>query len=268
MRRLLTALALLVAIGIVAFFLPSAGVLLVALLVVDLAALELARLLSRIHPGPYGVLPVLVPLAAVAPMALEAVEVKATMPLFGTALVLSAFLPVVAARTPLEHAPSAAGLIALAVPYLAVPASCLYLLHRFDPWVLILAVALVAGQDTAAFYVGRAIGKRRMAPRLSPNKTWEGAVAGFLAAMLVVAVWCLALRGGVDWRWLLVGALSAVAAQFGDLCESLLKRGAGTKDSGTMLPGHGGMLDRIDALLFGAPTLLLGLGLLELGPPS
>jgi phosphatidate cytidylyltransferase len=182
--------------------------------------------------------------------------------------VLCAFVPVVAARTPLEHAPAAAGLLALSIPYLAVPAYSLYRLHRFDPWVLMLVIALVAGQDTAAYYVGRAIGKRRMAPRLSPNKSWEGAAAGFAAAVAVVVVWSLVWLGEIDVRWIAAGATAAIAAQFGDLCESLLKRGSGTKDSGTLLPGHGGMLDRIDALLLGAPTMLVSVGWLGLGPPS
>ncbi|HUP22501.1 MAG TPA: phosphatidate cytidylyltransferase [Thermoanaerobaculia bacterium] len=266
MRRLLTALALLAVIAPVVFLLPSAGVLVAALLVLTLAAIELARLLRRIQPGPFGVLPFLVPLGAAAPLLLDAGGIPPSTPVLGAALVLAAFVPVVAARTPAEHAAPAAGLLALALPYLAVPAYSIYRLHRFDPWVLVLAVAIVAAQDTAAFYVGKAFGRRRMAPRLSPKKTWEGAAAGFAAAIVLVAVWCVARLGEVDWRWLVVGAASAVAAQFGDLCESLIKRSAGAKDSGTTLPGHGGVLDRIDALLLAAPTLLVGLVLLGLEP--
>ena len=268
MRRLLTALALLAVVGTVIFLVPSEGVLVAAVVVVELAALELVRLLRRLQPGPFGVLPFLVPLAAVTPLVLGSAGAATTWPLFGTGLVLCAFVPVVATRTPLEHAPAAAGLLALSIAYLAVPAYSLYRLHRFDPWVLALVVALVAAQDTAAYYVGRAIGKRRMAPRLSPNKSWEGAAAGFVAALLVVVIWSAALLGDLDLRWVAAGAACAVAAQFGDLCESLLKRGSGTKDSGTLLPGHGGVLDRVDALLLGAPTMLVSVGWLGLQPPS
>jgi phosphatidate cytidylyltransferase len=266
MRRLLTAIALLAVVGLVVFLLPSLGVLAVVLVVVVLAAVELSHLLRRIHPGPYGVLPALVTVAALAPLGLERGDVAIVVPLFGLALVLGAFVPVMAARTPFEHAASAAGLLGLAIPYLAVPAFSLYRLHRFDEWVIVAVIALVAAQDSAAFYVGSAFGKRRMAPRLSPKKTWEGAAAGFVAAVAVVAVWCWARYGTVDWRWILAGAAAAAAAQLGDLCESLVKRSAGAKDSGTMLPGHGGMLDRIDALILAAPTFLAAILLLELRP--
>lgn len=121
---------------------------------------------------------------------------------------------------------------------------------------VIMAVFSTFACDTAAYFVGRAWGRRRMTPRVSPNKTWEGAAAGLAGA----AAGALALRYLLnlgDWSLPLscrealeLGALIGVVSQVGDLAESVLKRRAGVKDSGTLLPGHGGLLDRIDSLVF------------------
>jgi phosphatidate cytidylyltransferase len=121
--------------------------------------------------------------------------------------------------------------------------------------------------DIAALYVGRSFGKKKLAPSLSPGKTWEGSIAS-IAGSLIVATLLLVLAGalarknidalsypGSMARWLFLAVLLNLAAQVGDLIESAIKRGAGVKDSGTMLPGHGGILDRIDALLLAAPVL-------------
>jgi phosphatidate cytidylyltransferase len=121
--------------------------------------------------------------------------------------------------------------------------------------------------DIAALYVGRAWGRHKMAPRLSPNKTWEGAVGSVLGSVLMAGgllglaellqQWDSAVLSypGDYWYWLLLAVVVNVAAQVGDLAESALKRSAGVKDSGCLLPGHGGVLDRIDALLLAAPVL-------------
>lgn len=122
--------------------------------------------------------------------------------------------------------------------------------------------------DTVAMYSGRMLGKRKMAPNLSPNKTWAGAVGSIVGAVAVASVllglssylaqWNsvrLSFAGEAWWYWILLAVVVNVAAQVGDLAESALKRSAGVKDSGTLLPGHGGILDRIDALLLAAPVL-------------
>jgi phosphatidate cytidylyltransferase len=110
--------------------------------------------------------------------------------------------------------------------------------------------------DTAAYYVGRSMGRHRLAPRVSPGKTWEGTVASLLASM---ALGYFALNHFFPsvplWLNLFTALLVNVAGQLGDLAESALKRGAGVKDSGGLLPGHGGMLDRVDALLFAIPVM-------------
>lgn len=130
-------------------------------------------------------------------------------------------------------------------------------------WVL-LSLAAVWGGDTAAFYAGRSFGRRKLYPAVSPGKTWEGAFAGLagtLIAMAAVRAWLLP---GLPARHLLgLGLLSALLGQLGDLCESLVKRGAGAKDSGALLPGHGGVLDRLDSLLFTAPLVYYYAWLLE-----
>src|SRR5579859_1633403 len=131
----------------------------------------------------------------------------------------------------------------------------------------------VWGGDIAAYYAGRSLGRHRLAPAVSPNKTWEGAIASVTASMGIAAL-VFYYRGWInslfrphheepisfttDFTWtsiLVLGLITNIAAQLGDLFESALKRGAGVKDSGTLLPGHGGLLDRIDALLFAIPVV-------------
>jgi len=148
------------------------------------------------------------------------------------------------------------------------------------PSLVAFLLCVVWAGDIAALYVGRAWGRRKLSPTLSPNKTWEGAlgsVAGSLLAAcalvglaallqqpwasLLLSVLQRALPAAVLsypddlWYWLALAVAVNVAAQIGDLAESALKRSAGVKDSGTLLPGHGGMLDRIDGLLLAAPVL-------------
>lgn len=129
-------------------------------------------------------------------------------------------------------------------------------------WLLIL-VLTVWSLDTFAYLTGRLLPRGRMAPHISPSKTWSGAIGGTLAAVIVCAalVWATGQHplGGVA-----LGLVIAVAAQAGDLTESMLKRAAGVKDSGTLIPGHGGVLDRVDSFLFAAPAMFLALTGLQL----
>jgi phosphatidate cytidylyltransferase len=158
------------------------------------------------------------------------------------------------------------GLIWIAYPLTLVP--LLWKQEDGPALVLFLMVCVWAG-DIAALYVGRAFGKHKLAPRLSPGKTWEGSIASIVGSMLAAGLVIyiadtLTARGNTIlhiseplWQSLLIAAILNIAAQLGDLLESAVKRGAGVKDSGTMLPGHGGILDRIDALLLAAPILWL-----------
>jgi phosphatidate cytidylyltransferase len=110
--------------------------------------------------------------------------------------------------------------------------------------------------DIAAFYVGRSLGRHKLAPRVSPAKSWEGAAASTAMSLIYAGVYFSFLIKEVPLPWALgIAAAGNIAGQIGDLCESAIKRGAGVKDSGTMLPGHGGWLDRIDSNLFALPVV-------------
>ncbi|MFC1990934.1 phosphatidate cytidylyltransferase [Chloroflexota bacterium] len=126
---------------------------------------------------------------------------------------------------------------------------------RFDAgrnWVF-LALFVTFGSDTAAFFIGRALGRHRLAPRISPAKTWEGAIAGVLGAIIISLMFTLPTPLSLPLSYgqaILLGILVSVFGQFGDLAESLLKRNMGIKESGTLMPGHGGLLDRMDSVVF------------------
>lgn len=164
---------------------------------------------------------------------------------------------------PLTEALPAAGALSFGTPYFVIPAVSLTLLQDADPWLLFLLYAIVWLGDTAAYYAGSRFGRHKMAPTVSPKKSWEGAIAGFLTGVVAAAIWSVWRKGGIDPAFVGVCAVTAIAAQVGDLVESIFKRGAGVKDSGSLLPGHGGLLDRMDAMLFAAPVLLLGFWMLE-----
>ena len=113
---------------------------------------------------------------------------------------------------------------------------------------IIFLLAVTFGADTGAYAVGRAIGTHKLAPSVSPGKTWEGGIGGLVAAIAVGAVLASVLDGGA--QWMIVAAIMGVTGQVGDLYVSKLKRRAGLDDSGAIFPGHGGMLDRLDSLSF------------------
>ena len=163
--------------------------------------------------------------------------------------------------TPVDQSMSALGVFGFGLAYFSLPVASVHYLQGLDPWVLILLLLVVWCGDTAAYYVGRTWGRHRMAPTVSPRKTWEGSLANLVTAVAVGVAWSWWRVGGVGWEVPTIAALASIGGQIGDLVESMLKRGAGTKDSGALLPGHGGLLDRLDALMFAAPTLLIGIWL-------
>jgi phosphatidate cytidylyltransferase len=161
-------------------------------------------------------------------------------------------------RQPVEEALGGLSVSSAALIFLVLPLSAVVRLDGVGlvgRKLLLFTLVLVWVGDTAAYFVGRSVGRLRMAPKLSPKKTWEGAAANILGSVLVALI---------AQRWItevplehLIGmaALANIAGQAGDLLESAYKRSAGMKDSGTLLPGHGGMLDRIDALVLAAPVV-------------
>jgi phosphatidate cytidylyltransferase len=175
--------------------------------------------------------------------------------LLGVLLTLVAMTVALRVRE-LSLALSTAAAFVLGVFYIFGAWRCAIDLRAINPHWLMFAMLLSWAGDTAALYVGRTLGKHKLAPRVSPAKTWEGAagsVAGGLAAGAIYAHYLLSTTPLA----LVVGVAVAgnVAGQVGDLAESALKRGAGVKDSGTSLPGHGGWLDRIDSALFAVPVV-------------
>jgi phosphatidate cytidylyltransferase len=167
-----------------------------------------------------------------------------------------------------------------AIPYVVLTLLCLPLIRAFSDGVFLILFMFVVvwSGDIFAYYAGRAFGKHKLARRISPGKTWEGTFASFLGSVFLAHILFVDNRQIMEalFRWhiastpdglpemtkhllllhgLILGAFVNVAAQIGDLVESMIKRGAGAKDSGTLLPGHGGILDRIDALLFALPVV-------------
>jgi phosphatidate cytidylyltransferase len=187
------------------------------------------------------------------------------------------FLAIAMRRNELSSAFPAAMVAAFAFVYIALPmASLVQLREQWEgSFFLLYLLLLVWAGDILAYFIGKALGTHRMSPRVSPKKTWEGAVASVIASVAVgmlMAHYAVPISRGLlharlieqrdgvftEPRLLpivLLSILLNIAAQLGDLVESLIKRGAGAKDSGAILPGHGGMFDRIDALLFAAPVL-------------
>jgi phosphatidate cytidylyltransferase len=164
--------------------------------------------------------------------------------------------------------PSAA-LTLLGSTYLGALGGAIAALRLLPPaadgaWRLVLLLAIIMASDTAAFFVGSAAGRRRLAPHISPGKTVEGAAGGLLGGVAAAAVVrSLGLPSLPLAHALLLGTTVAALGIGGDLIESLFKRWAGVKDSGALFPGHGGMLDRLDSLLSGAPVLYYYFSLLR-----
>lgn len=149
------------------------------------------------------------------------------------------------------------------VAWTAAHVNLLYTMGVIGPGLVTSLAVAVALTDVGAYFVGKSIGAHKLAPVVSPNKTWEGAIGGFVVAGIGMAVlW--QLKQSFDWasypewpigKYIVIGAILSIASQVGDLTQSALKRDAGVKDSGNIFPGHGGVLDRCDGFLFAAPVL-------------
>ncbi|RHW16538.1 phosphatidate cytidylyltransferase [Sphingomonas gilva] len=149
------------------------------------------------------------------------------------------------------------GQLALGVAYVGVPVAALLAIRNLPDGAMLAfwSLAIVWATDIGAYFAGRLIGGPKLMPRLSPNKTWAGLGGGMVAAWLTGMAF--STYGGLDLRLALLSPLLAIVAQAGDLYESGLKRKAGVKDSGTILPGHGGVLDRLDGVVTVAPIAFI-----------
>jgi phosphatidate cytidylyltransferase len=170
-------------------------------------------------------------------------------------------------RRPLVESLPSAGISFSALLLVAFPLSFAVALHGLPRGrrLLLFALAITWAADTTAYFVGRAIGKHPLAPHISPKKTWEGSVGGMLGSLLVAYAFHGWLSIPIP-HLLAMATLGNIAGQMGDLLESAYKRSAGVKDSGAMLPGHGGVLDRIDALILCIPVIWYYLVLVN--PPT
>jgi phosphatidate cytidylyltransferase len=253
--RLLSGLVLIAAMLAAVWYAPPPVFLLVIGLVLAAACLELARLMvqSRVGMAPYA--PAAGALVACAAVARPGPHTGPVL----LATVLALLVTELLTRRPAPDVPAAAAAAVFPIAYLAVPLGLTAVIR--DGWgreVLLLGMLVVWISDTAQFYVGSALGRRRLAPLISPKKSVEGAAGGFLAGVAAMVV--------IGRHWLPALGIPALAAAgaalvalgiAGDLFESLLKRSANVKDSSALIPGHGGALDRIDALLFVMPGYYL-----------
>ena len=261
MTRVASGVLLLAAIGAITWFAPPQGLVALAVLVAVLGFLELAALADALG-APMPRLP--------GALATAAIAIAAAWP--GTAIepVLAAMIVAAAAAAVRVGSPRrpalAAAIASVAAPvYLGLPLGALAGLRwTHGREAAILVVLAVVASDTCQYYAGRLFGRRPLAPAISPKKTTEGAVGGFVGGTLLVVLlgawWLPQVPAGIR---ILLGLAIVGLGIVGDLFESVLKRAADVKDSSHLIPGHGGVLDRIDALLLAAPVYVV---VLRFGP--
>jgi len=288
-KRILTAVVL---IPIVLLLVLRAPVWLVAVVTGAIALLTVAEFLKLTES--YGVRPIVRPTyafialffvfligAAASGKPLVSTDQFIVAAAFASAIAPFIFLTIAMRRETLSTGYPAAAASTFAFVYIALPLALLVQLRQqwAGAFLILYLLLVVWSGDIFAYFVGKSMGRHLMSPRISPKKTWEGAIASVIASVAIggalfyyaTPVSSALLRWGLIQQRdgffalekmavvpiIVLTVILNVAAQLGDLVESLIKRGAQVKDSGTILPGHGGMLDRIDALLFAAPVLWL-----------
>ena len=258
MTRVASAVVVVALVGGVLWFAPWWAALVLASLAAAAAASEVAGL-SRAVGAPVPTLVVSVGAVVVCAMVPIGMVNADAMFVVLSALVLGAGLVTLAAGPPSPHSITQAAVTMMTPMYVGLPLGAMVWIQLVaGPRALAFVIAVVAISDSAQYFTGRTVGRRKLAPLVSPAKTVEGALGGLVAALLV-GIW-LGPRWGQAASLVQGAALGAVlclAGIMGDLFKSLLKRGAGVKDSGTLIPGHGGVLDRIDSYLFAVPVYLL-----------
>ncbi|HEY6516760.1 MAG TPA: phosphatidate cytidylyltransferase [Steroidobacteraceae bacterium] len=263
-KRVATAAVLIALLLVVLFWLPAVAAVAVLTIVVLMGAWEWSAFLKWTDPRARGAYVALV--AVLLPIAWLVTRTPAGLQTLLEVAVLwwlvALLWIMLAPRRVRSWSAGLAGLLSLVPAWLAL--GCMLEARNGPQWVLF-ALVLVWMADIGAYFCGRRFGRLRLAPVVSPGKTWEGALGGLAASAIVAVI------GGAWFRLpleqFLVLCLAAVAFSIvGDLTESLLKRFAGVKDSGTLFPGHGGVMDRIDSVTGAVPVLLLGLTFLGVLP--
>ncbi len=257
-QRVLTALVLIAALAVVLFALPPAATLALVVVAILVGGWEWSAFVAPTRPA-----------LRAAFVALLALGIAAAWPLSGTrsgmlALLVVAGLWWLLAVFWILRGPQRVGAVLAAVAGIAslVPVAVALGRLRLEPgqgaWVLLFALLVIMAADVGAYFAGHRFGRIKLAPSVSPGKTWEGVIGGLLFSLIIAIVGARLL----GWPVAVVAPLAVGAAAFsvvGDLMESLMKRHSGLKDSGHLFPGHGGILDRFDSLTAGIPLLMLGL---------
>ncbi len=259
MKRILTALLLVPVTVYTVLYAPSALFMAIVAVVAVLCSIEYSRMTQTFGPLALvaGLLVLIAPPAETTMVLFLSVLASMTVPLFSD--------------LDLEMGVRRAGALTLGILYVFGGWKSAILLHDLDRPLagaghqfLMFALLVNWAGDTGAYYVGRKFGKNKLAPRVSPGKTREGAAASLVAAMLFGLLYLpWAIPGFPIWKGALLAIAANIAGQIGDLAESAVKRVCGVKDSGNLLPGHGGMLDRVDSTLFAMPVIYTLLGALE-----
>ena len=286
-KRVVTAVVLIPLVLLVVLKAPLFVTAIVAGAVALLAVAEFLKLAAQYEVQPfwrptYGYV-VLFFLFVIASSTNRVPLVETTAMIYGLALAVSAapfvFLTIAMRGAELASGYPAAAASVFAFTYVAIPMALLLQIRQQPAGAILVIYTLLVvwAGDVFAYFVGKAIGRHRMSPEISPKKTWEGAVASVVASIVVGTLWFQHSAGISTWLLqaglierrdgmfglqepssgviVVLSVIVNIAAQLGDLVESLVKRGAGVKDSGAILPGHGGMLDRIDAMLFAVPVV-------------
>lgn len=260
-QRIKTAIVLVIIVGI-ALFASDSPILMVPLLAVGagISAFEWSKLMPHWrHPWAF-VLLVLV-------LTLVSLSIPSTWVVWwALSVVIWLFALIWVQNFPNNTTWYGKKLAVIGLIVLTAAITAMFDLWQLSPWWLLYVFLLVWCADSGAYFVGRKFGRRKMAPRVSPNKSMEGLAGGLITGLLVViviSVFKLQLSGLALISFVALSAITILASVLGDLFESMLKRQAGVKDSGTILPGHGGVLDRIDSLLSAMPIFALGFWALQ-----
>lgn len=263
MRRILSAVVLIAILGFTIWALPVWATAVVAVIAAVLAGVELVGLASRAN-APWSAAfvgfaaGVLVLAVAQPPELPREVSLDAVLLVF-VLLPVSAGLVALGFGGPTPESLPRASMLVMAPMYVGLPlGTMVWTRAELGPAAVTWLLATIAISDSAQYYTGRLVGRTKLSPAISPAKTVEGAIGGAVAAGLAgfaLGPWCV--PGWSPVRSAVIAVILAIVGMTGDLFESLLKRGAGVKDSSQLIPGHGGVLDRLDSYLFAAPVFYL-----------